>query len=207
MIIIMLALTVGVLFATGTYLILRRGQIKLILGLGLLSHGVNLLLFGSGRLTVGKPPIITDAQHAVEEGAALVGAANASLADPLPQALILTAIVISFGITAFVIALVHRRHELTSSDVLQGEIVAILRHVDPFYHAVDESNAEQAIQVRRRQAWLLVQELEEDADDIDLVEYLDQDTLITDADETDADEDEAIETDESVAHPEARENE
>lgn len=53
MIVLLLALAVGSLFASGTYLIMRRGQIKLILGLALLSHGVNLLLFGSGRLTEG----------------------------------------------------------------------------------------------------------------------------------------------------------
>ena len=54
MIILLLALAVGSLFASGTYLIMRRGQIKLILGLALLSHGVNLLIFGSGRLTEGR---------------------------------------------------------------------------------------------------------------------------------------------------------
>ncbi len=126
MISLLLALTVGVLFAAGTYMILRRGQIKLILGLGLLSHGVNLLLFGSGTLTLGLPPIFQDKSNFAAELAAN------QLADPLPQALILTAIVISFGITAFVVVLVNRRQTITNTDVIQGELVDILRENDPF---------------------------------------------------------------------------
>ncbi|MBI3957808.1 MAG: Na+/H+ antiporter subunit C [Chloroflexi bacterium] len=123
---LILALTVGILFACGAYLVMRRGQIKLILGLGLLSHGVNLLLFGSGRLTLGQPPIFADKQNF------LADLARGRLADPLPQALILTAIVISFGITAFVIVLVNRRHTITNSDVVQGELVPLLVEGDPF---------------------------------------------------------------------------
>lgn len=126
MIALVLALTVGMLFATGTYMILRRGQIKLILGLGLLSHGVNLLLFGSGPLTLGVPPIFLDK----ETYRAVL--AEGGLADPLPQALILTAIVISFGITAFVIVLVSRRHTIMRTDVVHGELVNALRENDPF---------------------------------------------------------------------------
>ncbi len=100
---LLLALVVGVLFAGGTFLVLRRGEIKLILGLALLSHGVNLLLFGTGALHRGVPAILA-------KGKPLGDLAN--YPDPLPQALILTAIVISFGITAFVIVLVNRRMEL-----------------------------------------------------------------------------------------------
>jgi len=123
---LILALTVGILFACGAYLIMRRGQIKLILGLGLLSHGVNLLLFGSGKLSRGAPPIFADKANFLAELAA------GSIADPLPQALILTAIVISFGITAFVVVLVNRRHTITNSDVVQGELVPLLQEGDPF---------------------------------------------------------------------------
>ncbi len=123
---LILALTVGILFACGAYLVMRRGQIKLILGLGLLSHGVNLLLFGSGKLTLGEPPIFTDKKNF------LVELATRQLADPLPQALILTAIVISFGITAFMIVLINRRHTITNSDVVQGELVPLLLEGDPF---------------------------------------------------------------------------
>lgn len=126
MVAIVLALTVGLLFACGTYMILRRGQIKLILGLGLLSHAVNLLLFGSGTLTRGEPPIFVDKESFAER------LQETALADPLPQALILTAIVISFGITAFVIVLVNRRHTLSNTDTVQGEYVRLLREGDPF---------------------------------------------------------------------------
>ncbi len=123
---LLLAIAVGSLFATGTYMIMRRGQIKLILGLALLSHGVNLLLFGSGKLTAGRPPIFLDKKHYTETLAAF------QPADPLPQALILTAIVISFGITAFVIVLVNRRHTVTATDYVHGELVPLLREGDPF---------------------------------------------------------------------------
>ena len=126
MISLLLAIAVGSLFASGTYMIMRRGQIKLILGLALLSHGVNLLLFGSGTLTEGRPPIFLDKNKYAETLAALTPA------DPLPQALILTAIVISFGITAFVIVLVNRRHTITATDVVHGEFVPLLREGDPF---------------------------------------------------------------------------
>ncbi|MXZ22970.1 MAG: Na+/H+ antiporter subunit C [Caldilineaceae bacterium SB0665_bin_25] len=123
---LLLATAVGSLFACGTYLILRRGQIKLILGLALLSHGVNLLLFGSGRLIEGRPPIFLNKADYAE-------AIKWNLpADPLPQALILTAIVISFGITAFVIVLVNRRHTVTQTDYVHGEFVPLLREGDPF---------------------------------------------------------------------------
>ena len=126
MISVLLAFAVGSLFASGTYMIMRRGQIKLILGLALLSHGVNLLLFGSGRLTEGRPPIFLHKDNYAETIASYLPA------DPLPQALILTAIVISFGITAFVIVLVNRRHTITASDYVPGELVPLLREGDPF---------------------------------------------------------------------------
>jgi len=131
---LILALTVGILFACGAYLVMRRGQIKLILGLGLLSHGVNLLLFGSGKLTLGEPPIFADKKNFLAQ------LAQGGLADPLPQALILTAIVISFGITAFVIVLVNRRHTITNSDLVQGELVRLLREGDPFATDLQDNN-------------------------------------------------------------------
>ncbi len=126
MISLLLAFAVGSLFASGAYLILRRGQIKLILGLALMSHGVNLLLFGSGRLIEGRPPIFVNKSEYAQTIAWNLPA------DPLPQALILTAIVISFGITAFVIVLVNRRHTVTQSDYVHGELVPLLREGDPF---------------------------------------------------------------------------
>lgn len=120
--ILILSITVGMLFATGTYLILRRHPIKLILGLALLSHAVNLLIFSTGLLKRGLPPIIADKSTFAGDISAFV--------DPLPQALILTAIVISFGITAFVVVLVNRRNALTEQDMAMVEPSA--RANDPF---------------------------------------------------------------------------
>ena len=122
----MLATLVGVLFATGATLILQRGQIKLVLGLGLLSHGVNLALFGTGKLTRGAPAVIP------HEGDLQTILATQTFADPLPQALILTAIVISFGVTAFIVVLVSRRDAMTGSDLAPGELASILNTADPF---------------------------------------------------------------------------
>ena len=85
------SIAVGVLTAGGTYLVLRLRTFPVILGISLLSYAVNLFLFASGRLALDLPPIWTgDA---------------ASYTDPLPQALVLTAIVISFGMTAVVVML------------------------------------------------------------------------------------------------------
>lgn len=122
---LMLALLVGVLFACGAYMIMLRGQIKLVLGLGLITHAVNLALFGTGRLTRGAPPI-------VPHDTAVVGAAVGRFADPLPQALILTAIVISFGVTAFIVVLIYRRDALTGSDLAPGELATVINTSDPF---------------------------------------------------------------------------
>jgi multicomponent Na+:H+ antiporter subunit C len=99
-----LALVVGVLYATGVYMMLRRSIVKLLIGIALLSNAANLLVFSAAGVQRGRPPII--------EGA---GAA-AGTADPLPQALVLTAIVIGFGVLAFAIALIHRVHQETGSD-------------------------------------------------------------------------------------------
>lgn len=98
------AILVGFLFATGAYLILRRDPIKLILGLTMVSYGVNVLLFTASTLRPGAPPIIADKSSFTGD--------ISSFVDPLPQALILTAIVISFGITAFLVVLVSRRNTL-----------------------------------------------------------------------------------------------
>lgn len=104
-----LSLVVGVLFAGATYLMLRRSVVKLILGIVLLSHGVNLLLFLMGDGIVrGNPPFIDPE----------TGVAPASSADPLVQALILTAIVISFAFTAFILALAYRADQVVNSDDL-----------------------------------------------------------------------------------------
>jgi multicomponent Na+:H+ antiporter subunit C len=104
MLIGLVALQIGILFACGAYLVMRRGEIKLILGLSLMSHAVNLLLFSTGAWQRGLPPIL-DKSNIPTDFSAYV--------DPIPQALILTAIVISFGVLAFVVVLVKRRFEVT----------------------------------------------------------------------------------------------
>ena len=85
----LVASAIGILTAGGIYLTLRLRTFPVILGISLLTYAVNVFLFASGRLTVGAPPVLRDD--------------IASYTDPLPQALVLTAIVISFGMTAVVV--------------------------------------------------------------------------------------------------------
>lgn len=103
-----MAIVVGGLYAAGFYMMLRRSIVKLIIGLGLLGHAANLLIFSAAGLTRARPPLIP--QGAVEP----VG----TFADPLPQALILTAIVISFGVQAFFIVLIRRVVQTVGTDDL-----------------------------------------------------------------------------------------
>jgi multicomponent Na+:H+ antiporter subunit C len=106
----LLPIVIGILYATGLYMMLRRSMVKLIIGLGLLGHASNLLIFvaASGRgLVRGGPPIVVD------------GSARA-MADPVPQALILTAIVIGFGVQAFALALFHRTYKAVGTDDLDA---------------------------------------------------------------------------------------
>ncbi|WP_019039414.1 Na+/H+ antiporter subunit C [Psychroflexus tropicus] len=105
---IILAIITGVLYASGVYMIMRRSMVKLILGIILLGNGVNLLIFLLGRITKGEPPIIDSAEKVLE----------GVYADPVPQALILTAIVISFGLQAFAIILVKRTYKVLKTDDL-----------------------------------------------------------------------------------------
>ena len=106
-----LALLIGVLYAVGTYLLLQRTLTRVVLGLGLMSHGANLLLLAAGG-SAGAVPFVgrTD------------GAAGAGTADPLPQAMVLTAIVITFGVTAFLLALAFRSWLLTGEDQVQDDV-------------------------------------------------------------------------------------
>ena len=92
------ALLTGLLTGTGLWLVLKPRTFEVILGFTLISYAVNLLVFFMGRLTVGRPPLIRDG----------VATTLAHYADPLPQALVLTAIVISFGMTAVLLALAVR---------------------------------------------------------------------------------------------------
>lgn len=105
---ILLAIVVGGLYAAAVYMMLRRSLVKLIIGLILLGHASNLLIFTVGRLVRSKPPI-------VEVGETVL---RAPFADPVPQALILTAIVISFGVQAFAIVLLKRAYRTVGTDDL-----------------------------------------------------------------------------------------
>lgn len=93
---ILIAVTVGSLIAVGLFLLLRRNAFFLLAGLVILSHGVNLLVFASGGLRRDATPIVPE------------GRAAADTADPLPQALVLTAIVIGLGVQTFVLTLIYR---------------------------------------------------------------------------------------------------
>jgi multicomponent Na+:H+ antiporter subunit C len=105
---VLLAILVGVLYAAGIYMMLRRSVVKLILGLILLSHGANLFIFTISRVTRGKPPLIQQGSETI----------TGDFADPVPQALILTAIVIAFGVQAFAIVLLKKVYQTTNSDDL-----------------------------------------------------------------------------------------
>jgi multicomponent Na+:H+ antiporter subunit C len=109
------ALAVGIVIAAGTYLACSRDLLRCLIGLALLGNGVNLLLFSSGRLTVNTPPVI-DATASTLQAAA----------NPLPQALVLTAIVISFALLCFSLVLAVRILEFAGS----GD-VAHLRAAEP----------------------------------------------------------------------------
>ena len=101
-----LASAVGVLVAAGVYLLLRARSFEVILGLTLLSYAVNLLIFSMGRLVVGKPPVLQ----------AGLDPTLANHTDPLPQALVLTAIVIGFGMTAVLLVVSMRSRADNRSD-------------------------------------------------------------------------------------------
>ncbi len=104
----LLAAVIGGLYAMGLYLMLGRSLVKLIIGLSLLGNAANLLIFTAGGLTRGKPPLIpADVTEPIE-----------AFADPLPQAMILTAIVIGFGVLAFTMALAYRAYQTVGSEDL-----------------------------------------------------------------------------------------
>lgn len=92
---------IGLMTAAAVYLILQQRTFPIVVGLTLLSYAINIFLFTSGRLVIDEPPIISGA---------------ASYTDPLPQALVLTAIVISFGMTALIVVLALRGFLETATD-------------------------------------------------------------------------------------------
>lgn len=105
---VLLALLAGLLTAAAVWLLLDRSLVRVLFGLALLGNAANLVIFSAGRLTAGAPPIVPVGAEAPLE----------TVANALPQALILTAIVISFGLFAFALALVHRAHkDLGTADI------------------------------------------------------------------------------------------
>ncbi len=102
-------LVVSLLFGVGTFLLLQRSLAKVIIGLALLSHGANLfILLSSSR--IGAPPVLSE------------GVDPGTVSDPLPQAMVLTAIVITFGVTAFLLGLALRSYLLTGSDEVEDDL-------------------------------------------------------------------------------------
>lgn len=137
---VLLAAAAALLFATGTWLLMQRRLSRIIIGVGLLGHGANLLLLLSagGR---GEPPLVGQSDAA-------------AMADPLPQALALTAIVITFGITAFLLALGYRSWRITNDDEVEDDVEdrIVARHelADRDAEEEAEAAATQAIEERRR---------------------------------------------------------
>ena len=102
---ILMSILIGFLFMAAIYLILSRSLLRIIIGTGLLSHGTHLLLLTMGGLNGKASPVLTDGVT--------------DYVDPLPQALILTAIVISFGVTAFSLVLAYRTYKELGTDNME----------------------------------------------------------------------------------------
>lgn len=105
---LLFATSVGVLFAAGCYMMMRRSLVKLVIGLALLGHAANLLIYAASRPLRGRPPLVE------------IGAETppAPYSDPLPAALVLTAIVIGFGIVSYTIVLIKRAYQDVGTDDL-----------------------------------------------------------------------------------------
>lgn len=104
---LVLPVVVGVLFGTGCHLLLQRSLLRTVIGFVLLGHGANLALLSTGG--AGAPPLLGGPRHP-------------PAADPLPQAMALTAIVITFGVTAFLFSLAYRSRLHTGRDDVQDDV-------------------------------------------------------------------------------------
>jgi multicomponent Na+:H+ antiporter subunit C len=134
------ALVAALLFGAGTWLLLQRRLSRIIVGIGLLGHGANLLLVMSGGER-GSPPLVgTGPEEA--------------FADPLPQALALTAIVITFGVTTFLLAMGFRAWQLTNDDVVEDDVedryIARVERIDRELAEEIEAERAQAAEEDRR---------------------------------------------------------
>ncbi|WP_022867329.1 Na(+)/H(+) antiporter subunit C [Schaalia vaccimaxillae] len=130
---VVLILVAGVLAGAGVYLILERSLSRIFIGLGLLTHGVNVLLLAGGG-AAGRPPLLGSEDEA-------------AIADPLPQAMMLTAIVLSLGTTAFGLALAYRQWRLTGHDEVVDDIEDRLlaeRSLDDFANDEETTGDEDA---------------------------------------------------------------
>lgn len=107
---LVIAIAIGSLYAAGAYLFLRRSIVKLILAIVLISQAANLVIFTSAGLTPGAAVFVADGEKTPPIGAA----------DPLPQALILTAIVIGFGVLAFTVVMVQRADKVVGTEDLDA---------------------------------------------------------------------------------------
>jgi multicomponent Na+:H+ antiporter subunit C len=107
---VVLAFLIGGLFTVATYLLLRQTIARVILGLALLTNATNLLIFTVGGLTRAEPPIVPNGRSQP----------TGPFADPVPQSLILTAIVIGFGVLAFMMVLAFRTNQIVSIDNLDS---------------------------------------------------------------------------------------
>ncbi|WP_256753423.1 Na+/H+ antiporter subunit C [Mesorhizobium sp. Mes31] len=107
---LILAIGIGVLTGSGVWLLLRPRTFQVIIGLSLIGYGVNLFIFSMGRLRVNTPPVL--------QSGAVVNPAD--YADPIPQALVLTAIVIGFATTALFLVVLLVSRGLTGSDHVDG---------------------------------------------------------------------------------------
>lgn len=100
-----MAILAGILFTTGIYNLLQKQMLRIIIGTGLISHGAHLFILTMGELKTGAPPILTEGVE--------------TYTDPLPQAFILTSIVISFGVTSLLLVLAYRAAQINGTDNME----------------------------------------------------------------------------------------
>ncbi|WP_028358096.1 Na+/H+ antiporter subunit C [Brackiella oedipodis] len=108
---IILALAIGVLGGSGVWLILRSRTFQVVMGLSLLSYAVNLFIFGTGHLKINQLPLLKDVANGIDPS---------QYADPIPQALVLTAIVIGFGVTSLFLVVLLAQRGFTGTDHVDG---------------------------------------------------------------------------------------